>query len=49
MGGNLTALIRELCALLETDDPKLKDVPFKEKRDLLAFFEEVAATRAEEG
>ena len=33
---------REICALLETDDPNLQAVPFKEKRDLLGFFEEVA-------
>ena len=33
---------KELCALLETDDPKLAEIPFKEKRDLLGFFEEVA-------
>lgn len=33
---------RELCALLETDDPSLAAVPLKDKRDLLAFFEEVA-------
>jgi hypothetical protein len=33
---------KEICFLLETDDQKLKDVPFKEKRDFVGFFEEVA-------
>lgn len=33
---------REICDLLESEDPKLADVPFKDKRDLLGFFEEVA-------
>jgi len=33
---------KTMCDLLETDDPVLADVPFKEKRDLLGFFEEVA-------
>ncbi len=32
----------EICALLEDDDPKLADIPFKERRDLLGLFEEVA-------
>lgn len=36
------ATFKELCALLETDDPGLIAIPFKEKRDLLGFFEEVA-------
>jgi hypothetical protein len=33
---------KEMCALLEVNDPKLLEVPFKEKRDLVGFFEEVA-------
>jgi hypothetical protein len=36
------AVFEELCALLETDDPKLREIPFKDKRSLLGFFEEVA-------
>lgn len=33
---------RELASLLESDDPELKSVPYKEKRDYLGFFEEIA-------
>ena len=33
---------KEMCALLENDDAKLLEMPFREKRDLLGFFEEVA-------
>lgn len=33
---------KEICDLLETDDPRLAQVPFKDKRDFLGFFEEVA-------
>ena len=33
---------KEMCDLLETDDPRLAEIPFKDKRDLLGFFEEVA-------
>ena len=33
---------RSLCAMLDGDDRELADVAFKEKRDLLGFFEEVA-------
>jgi hypothetical protein len=33
---------RELCSLTETDDPRLSTTPFKDKRDLLGFFEEIA-------
>jgi hypothetical protein len=33
---------RDICALLEHDDPKLQDIEFKEKRDFLGFFEELA-------
>ncbi|HEV3458257.1 MAG TPA: hypothetical protein VHG32_16985 [Thermoanaerobaculia bacterium] len=36
------SVFRDICALLETDAPQLRDVPFKEKRDLLGFFEEIA-------
>jgi hypothetical protein len=32
----------ELCDLLEDEDPKLAQMPFKQKRDFLGFFEEVA-------
>lgn len=32
----------EICALLEVDDRKLLEVPFKARRDLLGLFEEVA-------
>lgn len=35
-------IFKEMCVLLEVDDPKLVEVPFKEKRDLAGFFEEVA-------
>lgn len=38
--GNET--FRELCAMCEQDDEKLRTVPFKDKRDILGFFEEVA-------
>jgi hypothetical protein len=33
---------RELAALLETNNPKLESVPYKDKRDYLGFFEEIA-------
>lgn len=33
---------RELAALIETNDPKLMSEPFKNKRDYLGFFEEIA-------
>jgi hypothetical protein len=33
---------KHICNLLETDDPELLKVAFKEKRDFLGFFEEVA-------
>ena len=33
---------KEICVLLEADDPALTEVPFKDKRDFLGFFEEVA-------
>ena len=33
---------KEICALIEVDDPRLENVPFKEKRDLIGFFEDVA-------
>lgn len=33
---------KQLCALLETDDPALAAIPFADKRDFLGFFEEVA-------
>jgi hypothetical protein len=33
---------KHICNLLETDDAELLKVPFKEKRDFLGFFEEVA-------
>jgi hypothetical protein len=33
---------RHICDLLETDDPELRKVPFKDKRDYLGFFEEIA-------
>lgn len=36
------ATFKEICALLETDDPKLIQIPFADKRDFLGFFEEVA-------
>ena len=31
-----------LCDLLQTDAPELKDIPLKDKRNLLGFFEEIA-------
>ena len=33
---------RDLAALLETNDPRLESVPYKDKRDYLGFFEEIA-------
>lgn len=33
---------RELAALIETNDPKLESVPYKDRRDYLGFFEEIA-------
>jgi hypothetical protein len=33
---------KELCALLDVDSSKLTEIPFKDKRDFLGFFEEVA-------
>jgi len=33
---------REISALLENDDPKLASEPYKNKRDYLGFFEEIA-------
>src|SRR5258708_5691044 len=33
---------REICHLLETDDVKLKEVPFGDKLHFLGFFEQVA-------
>jgi len=33
---------REISALLENDDPKLASEPYKNKRDFLGFFEEIA-------
>jgi hypothetical protein len=35
-------LFKELCSLLEHGDPKLAAMPFKDKRELLGFFEEIA-------
>ena len=35
-------VFEELCSLLETDDPRLSEIPFKDKRSLLGLFEEVA-------
>jgi hypothetical protein len=35
-------MFRRICDLLEHDDPKLEAIAFKEKRDFLGFFEEVA-------
>ena len=32
----------EICACLDNDEAKLKDLPWKDKRDFLGFFEEVA-------
>lgn len=33
---------KQMCDLLESNDRRLRDLPFKEKRDLLGFFEEIA-------
>jgi hypothetical protein len=33
---------KEILALLEKDEPALEAIPFKDKRDLLGFFEEIA-------
>jgi hypothetical protein len=33
---------RELAALIETNDPKLESMPYKDRRDYLGFFEEIA-------
>src|ERR1700740_1522175 len=33
---------KEICDLLEMDDPRLVDIEFKDKRDFLGFFEEIA-------
>ena len=33
---------KEICNLLEIDDQGLREIPFKEKRDFLGLFEEVA-------
>jgi hypothetical protein len=33
---------RQICDLLEIDDPALREMPFKAKRDFLGFFEEIA-------
>lgn len=33
---------KEIADLLEIDDPKLLNIPFKDKRDYLGFFEEIA-------
>lgn len=33
---------KKICALIENDNPLLKDVAFAEKRDFLGFFEEIA-------
>lgn len=33
---------KDLAGLVENNDPKLVDVPFKDKRDYLGFFEEVS-------
>jgi hypothetical protein len=33
---------KEICNLLDQEDPTLADYPFKEKRDFLGLFEEVA-------
>jgi hypothetical protein len=35
-------VFEELCSLLETDDPRLSGLSFKDKRSLLGLFEEVA-------
>lgn len=33
---------KRICAFLETDDSKLEEIPFADKRDFLGLFEEVA-------
>jgi hypothetical protein len=35
-------VFKHICELLEMDDPELINVPFKDKRDFLGLFEEVA-------
>ncbi len=35
-------MFKQICALIETDDPELGEISFADKRDLLGFFEEVA-------
>ncbi len=35
-------MFKEICDLLERDDHKLRDIPFKEKRDFLGLFEEIS-------
>lgn len=35
-------MFKNICDLIEKNDPKLQNIPFKEKRDFLGFFEEVA-------
>lgn len=35
-------MFRKICDLLESDSPELRKVPFKEKRDFIGFFEEIA-------
>jgi hypothetical protein len=35
-------VFKKICALVETDDSSLLEIPFAEKRDLLGLFEEVA-------
>ena len=35
-------VFKHICALFEIDDPDLINVPFKDKRDFLGLFEEVA-------
>jgi hypothetical protein len=35
-------MFKNICDLIETNDPKLQNIPFKEKRDFLGFFEEIA-------
>ena len=36
------AVFKEICAKVEGDDPALLQMPFKDKRDFLGFFEEIA-------
>jgi hypothetical protein len=36
---------KEICTLLENDDPRLRDVPLLEKDRFLGFFEELALLR----